>query len=82
MWANQTKQRVRPVIVITMVEKNDVIFNRALTYCHFIIMDNTYVGKQNHTKGSSTVVITMVKQNDIIFNHGLTYCCFMHMDNT
>ena len=46
MWANQTKQRVSPVIVITMVEKNDVIFNRALTYCHFIIMDNTYVGNQ------------------------------------
>ena len=50
MWVNQTRQRVSTVIVITMVEKNDIIFYHVLTDCHFFIMDNTYVGKPNHTR--------------------------------
>ena len=53
MWENKTTQSVSVVIVITMVKQNDIISNHALTYCHFVIMENMYVGKPNKTKGQA-----------------------------
>ena len=39
------------VILITMVQQNDTIFNHALTFCPFVVVGNMYVGKPNNAKG-------------------------------